>query len=53
METAHKRRRIRQLLKGPNKKKLFWAWVAYQALKGTTTMAVIWIPLIYAWLHLR
>lgn len=32
-------------------KKFFWAWVAYQAVKGTLTTSLIWIPLIYAWLH--
>lgn len=29
--------------------KLFWAWVAYQAIKGTLTLSFIWIPLLYLW----
>lgn len=29
-------------------KKLFWMWIAYQAVKGSLTTAFIWIPLIYA-----
>lgn len=32
-------------------KKMFWAWIAYQAIKGTLTTSLIWIPLIWAWLH--
>lgn len=32
-------------------KHMFWAWIAYQAVKGSLTTAFIWIPLIYAWLH--
>lgn len=29
-------------------KRLFWAWVAYQAVKGIATTSLIWIPLLYA-----
>lgn len=29
--------------------KLFWAWVLYQAVKGTLTLSFIWAPLIYLW----
>ena len=32
-------------------KKLFWAWIIYQAIKGVLTTSLIWIPLLYAWLH--
>jgi hypothetical protein len=32
-------------------KKLFWAWIAYQTVKGTLTTSLIWVPMIYAWLH--
>lgn len=32
-------------------KNLFWVWVAYQAVKGTLTTSLIWIPLLWAWLH--
>tara|TARA_Y100000590_G_scaffold469175_1_gene655342 strand:- start:33132 stop:33302 length:171 start_codon:yes stop_codon:yes gene_type:complete len=41
-------------LKGKFKKpskNLFWAWIAYQAVKGTLTTSLIWAPLIYTWLH--
>lgn len=37
-------------LKTPSKN-LFWVWVAYQAVKGTLTTSLIWIPLLYSWLH--
>ena len=32
-------------------KNMFWAWIAYQTIKGTLTMSFIWIPLLWAWLH--
>ncbi|MCB1784272.1 MAG: hypothetical protein KDI13_09775 [Alphaproteobacteria bacterium] len=32
-------------------KQMFWAWIAYQCVKGTLTTSFIWIPLIYSWLH--
>lgn len=32
-------------------KQMFWAWIAYQTVKGTLTTSLIWIPLIWAWLH--
>ena len=32
-------------------KHMFWAWIAYQSVKGTLTLSLIWIPLAYAWLH--
>lgn len=36
-----------------NKKRFFWAWVAYQAVKGSITLSLIWIPLFLAWWHTR
>ena len=30
-------------------KNLFWAWIAYQSIKGTLTLSFIWAPLIYYW----
>ncbi|MBL4803627.1 MAG: hypothetical protein JKY71_02080 [Alphaproteobacteria bacterium] len=35
-------------LKKPSKQ-MFWAWIAYQTIKGTLTTSLIWIPLIWAW----
>lgn len=32
-------------------KNMFWAWIAYQTIKGALTMSFIWIPLLWAWLH--
>lgn len=32
-------------------KKLFWVWIAYQTIKGTLTTSLIWIPMLYMWLH--
>lgn len=32
-----------------NKAKMFWLWIAYQAVKGMTTMTLIWIPLFLLW----
>lgn len=40
---------VRELLKKPNKKKMFWAWIAYQSIKGTLTLSFIWIPIFYLW----
>ncbi|MCB9964877.1 MAG: hypothetical protein H6855_02200 [Rhodospirillales bacterium] len=42
--------RFRKLFKKPAKN-MFWAWIAYQSIKGTLTLSFIWIPLIYAWFH--
>lgn len=36
-----------------NKKRFFWAWIAYQAVKGSITLSLIWIPLFLAWWHTR
>ncbi len=30
-------------------KNMFWAWIAYQSIKGTLTLSFIWIPLFYIW----
>ena len=30
---------------------MFWAWIAYQTVKGTLTTSLIWVPLIYAYFH--
>lgn len=32
-------------------RKFFWAWIAYQTVKGTLTTSFIWLPLIYSWTH--
>ena len=39
----------KKALKGS--KKLFYAWIVYQAVKGTLTTAFIWIPMLYLWLE--
>ncbi|MEM9838183.1 MAG: hypothetical protein AAF830_03410 [Pseudomonadota bacterium] len=31
--------------------KLFWAWIAYQSIKGLITLTLIWIPLFMIWLN--
>ena len=33
--------------------KLFWAWIAYQSIKGIITLSLIWIPLFLFWLNGR
>jgi len=37
--------------KKPDKKTMFWAWIGYQAVKGSLTTAFIWIPAIMYWLN--
>lgn len=32
-----------------HKKELFWVWIAYQCIKGMTTLTLIWIPLWFVW----
>lgn len=32
-------------------KHLFWAWIAYQSVKGILTTSLIWIPLVYSLVH--
>jgi len=36
-----------------NKKRFFWWWVGYQAIKGLITLSLIWIPLLLLWLRSR
>ena len=36
-----------------NKKRFFWWWVGYQAIKGIITLSLIWIPLLLLWLRSR
>lgn len=31
------------------RKDLFWAWLAYQTIKGTVTTALIWLPAAAYW----
>lgn len=33
-----------------NRKRLFWAWIAYHSIKGTITLSIIWVPLLLWWL---
>ncbi len=39
-----------KILKKPGKN-MFWAWIAYQTIKGTLTTTFIWIPAFYYWMH--
>lgn len=36
-----------------NSRRLFWVWVGYQAVKGTLTTSLIWVPLLLHYLHIR
>ncbi len=36
-----------------NRKRLFWYWIAYQAIKGMITLSLIWIPLLLLWMRSR
>lgn len=36
-----------------NRKRLFWLWISYQAVKGMITLSLIWIPLLLFWLRSR
>ncbi|MEM7327951.1 MAG: hypothetical protein AAF437_04370 [Pseudomonadota bacterium] len=36
-----------------NKKRFFWWWVGYQAVKGMITLSLIWLPLLLLWLRSR
>ncbi|MEO1304953.1 MAG: hypothetical protein AAFV37_08255 [Pseudomonadota bacterium] len=31
------------------KSELFWAWIAYQSIKGILTTSLIWVPLFLWW----
>lgn len=50
IDKKEKKKRIFQRFKKPGKH-MFWAWITYQAVKGSLTTAFIWIPLIYAFFH--
>jgi hypothetical protein len=43
-------KRIKSGKGGKNGKRLFYAWITYQCIKGALTTSLIWIPLIYAYL---
>lgn len=36
-----------------NRKRFFWWWIGYQAVKGIITLSLIWIPLLLIWLRSR
>lgn len=36
-----------------NKKRFFWWWVGYQAIKGALTLTLIWIPLFLIWMGVK
>ena len=36
-----------------NRKRFFWWWVTYQAVKGIITHTLIWVPLLILWLRSR
>lgn len=36
---------------GKHAKRLFWAWIAYQCIKGALTTSLIWIPLLFAYFN--
>jgi len=48
---ARARRGIKWL--NANKKRFFWWWIGYQAIKGMITLSIIWIPLFLFWLRSR
>lgn len=55
-EQAEKRGPFQKLRDGiawlnANKKRFFWWWVTYQAVKGILTLSLIWIPLLLLWLR--
>ena len=57
-ETEPRRGPIARLRRGiewlnANKKRFFWWWVGYQAVKGMLTLSLIWIPLLLIWLRSR
>ena len=47
--------RLRQGIRwlNANRKRFFWWWIAYQAVKGIITLSLIWIPLLLLWLRTR
>jgi hypothetical protein len=36
-----------------NRKRFFWWWITYQAVKGAITLSLIWVPLLLIWLRSR
>ena len=42
--------RIKDIFSKENRKKFFWLWVVYQAIKGIITLSLIWIPLLLLYL---
>ncbi|MCA9735914.1 MAG: hypothetical protein H6861_08465 [Rhodospirillales bacterium] len=44
-----KRKSFFSMFKKPGKH-MFWAWIAYQTIKGTLTTSLIWIPLFWMWM---
>jgi hypothetical protein len=47
---SHSQHSLFKRFKKPGKH-MFWAWIAYQTIKGTLTTSLIWIPLIWAWVY--
>ncbi len=43
-------RRIKNFVGKKPGRSAFWAWIAYQSIKGTITLSLIWIPLLLLWL---
>lgn len=43
--------KVRKTIFSKPSKNMFWAWITYQTVKGTLTTSLIWIPLIWAWMH--
>lgn len=50
-DEAPKRRRFNPARWRKEGGRLFWVWVAYQAIKGMLTLTLIWIPLFLVWLR--
>ena len=46
-------KKIRSKKAAKGSKKLFWAWIIYQAIKGTLTTSLIWAPMFYLWWQSR
>ncbi|PIZ30433.1 MAG: hypothetical protein COY40_04655 [Alphaproteobacteria bacterium CG_4_10_14_0_8_um_filter_53_9] len=47
----HNIRSKRKTLLAKHGKRAFWIWITYQAIKGTLTTSLIWVPLILATCH--
>ena len=48
MEKTQEKKSLFKKFKKPGKQ-MFWAWIAYQTVKGTLTFSFIWVPLFYFW----